>query len=119
MVAFNFQKQFADAVERGEKRYTIRSERRARVGDNLQLYTGQRTKQCRLLRRSICTSVDEVRIYPRNGYSCIRFNGELLNSEGMRELARSVGFETTAQMVDYYAATYGLPFCGYRHGWSA
>ena len=53
MVAYNFQKQFADAVERGEKRQTIRAPRRdgrhAKVGDKLQLYTGMRTKQCGMI----------------------------------------------------------------------
>lgn len=52
MVALNFIKQFADDVESGEKTQTIRKQgKRAapEVGSTIQLYTGMRTKQCRLL----------------------------------------------------------------------
>lgn len=49
----NFKQQFAEMVESGEKRQTIRRERKGHrqigKGDHLKLYTGLRTKQCRLL----------------------------------------------------------------------
>ena len=45
MVAFNFSPEFADAVASGAKRQTIRKTARAKKGDMLQLYTGQRTKK--------------------------------------------------------------------------
>jgi hypothetical protein len=43
MVAFNFATEFAGPVERREKKQTIRQTRRAKPGDAIQLYTGQRT----------------------------------------------------------------------------
>ena len=57
MVAFNFQSRFADAVESGEKRQTIRLKARCKPGDTLQLYVGQRSKRCRLLGLGCCTDV--------------------------------------------------------------
>lgn len=60
MVALNFMKQFAGDVENGKKRQTIREKTKARHGCRLQLYTGQRTKACRLLGDVECVSVQKV-----------------------------------------------------------
>ena len=49
MVAYNFSIEFADLVASGKKCQTIRQSLRCKVGDRLQLYTGQRTKECRKL----------------------------------------------------------------------
>jgi len=66
---YNFNKQFADDVESGKKRQTIRKKGKRRppnVGEHLQLYTGMRTKVCRLLSREICKGISEIIIIPRN-----------------------------------------------------
>lgn len=62
MVAYSFKKQFAEPILAGTKRQTIRAARRrhARVGEALQLYTGMRTKQCRLIARAECTHVHPI-----------------------------------------------------------
>lgn len=65
MVAYNFQAQFADDVEAGKKTQTIRKAGKRnppKVGDELQLYTGMRTKTCRLLRRAKCISSKRIRL---------------------------------------------------------
>ena len=49
MVAINFSPQFAGIVASGAKKQTIRKKNRFRIGDRLQLYTGQRTKNCKKL----------------------------------------------------------------------
>lgn len=66
MVAFNFMPQFAPLVASGTKTQTIRQTARAKPGDRLQLYTGQRTKACRKLvdPDPVCTLVDYVGIRP-------------------------------------------------------
>lgn len=49
MVAYNFKSSFVDPIRSGAKRQTIRrngKRRHARPGEQLQLYTGMRTKQC-------------------------------------------------------------------------
>ena len=49
MVAYNFQKQFAEPIRLGAKTHTIRKNsrrRHARPGEKLQLYTGMRTRNC-------------------------------------------------------------------------
>lgn len=41
MVAINFMSQFAPMIESGTKIHTLRDKARCKVGDTLQLYTGQ------------------------------------------------------------------------------
>lgn len=117
MVAFNFKAQFADDVESGKKRQTIRAQRRARVGDPLQLYTGMRTKKCRKLRDAVCTAVDEITIKTRGYYLAIRLNGELLPTEHAREIALADGFDGLAAFADFFSEQYGLPFRGWLTRW--
>lgn len=59
MAAINFKEEFAPDVEFGSKRQTIRKVRKNPIvaGEELKLYTGQRTKKCRLLKVARCTRV--------------------------------------------------------------
>lgn len=116
MVAFNFAPEFAGPVERREKRQTIRQTRRAKVGDSIQLYTGQRTPECRKLTADdpVCTRVT---------YIAIRASGITLgNVEGLPrnrdEFARLDGFEDYAAMLAWFQQRYGAgEFVGYLHQW--
>ena len=72
MVAYSFQKRFGPPILSGRKRHTIRAERagrsrHARLGEAVQLYTGMRTKHCRLLGEPACTAVLPVRMNLRAG----------------------------------------------------
>jgi hypothetical protein len=64
MVAYSFKAQFAAPIVAGTKRQTVRADRKrhARVGETLQLYTGMRTRACRLIGRAVCVGVGEVRL---------------------------------------------------------
>jgi hypothetical protein len=64
MVAYSFKKQFAEPILTRAKRHTIRAARKrhARPGEEIQLYTGMRTKHCRLLGRAKCIAVLQIRI---------------------------------------------------------
>lgn len=117
MVAYNFKAEFAADVESGKKRQTIRLQRRARVGDALQLYTGMRTKKCRKLRDAVCTTVQEITIKSRGYYLAVRLDGEPLPTEQARDLARADGFENLSAFADFFAEQYGLPFHGYLTRW--
>lgn len=72
MVAYSFRQQFIEPILCGAKRQTIRKprvgkSRHAQPGDELQLYTGMRTKQCRLIGRATCTSLSPIRIEVEDG----------------------------------------------------
>jgi len=114
MVAFNFSPEFADAVERGDKVQTVRKTKRAKPGDMLQLYTGQRTKACRKLREAECLYVDYVHIAPE-GLTV----GDTDKHHGNADaFARRDGFKDYAAMLAWFKAKYGADhFVGYVHRW--
>jgi hypothetical protein len=65
LVAYSFRQQFIDPILRGAKRQTIRKpragkSRHAEPGQELQLYTGMRTKYCRLIGKATCIDVVAV-----------------------------------------------------------
>lgn len=116
MVAYNFQARFADAVERGKKRQTIRRKRangHARPGDAVQLYTGMRTRACRKLADAVC----EV-----STYCAIREEGVTLGNHprvDLDDFARADGFDGFDDMKSWFRERYGLPFIGHLVRWSA
>ena len=59
MVAYSFKAQFAEPILDGTKGGTIRADRKrhARPGEELQLYSGMRTRQCRLIARKTCLAI--------------------------------------------------------------
>ena len=122
MPALNFQRQFATAVESGEKRQTIRAYRKGgrdpKPGDTLYLYTGMRTKQCRRLCVVRCLSADPVRIdalgYDRLPHS---LHGDRREGPSPDSFARRDGFANFAEMRDWFQKTHGLPFSGLRISW--
>lgn len=128
MPALNFQKQFAKSVEIGEKRQTIRAPRKdgrahANVGDTIKLYTGMRTKQCRLLAEAKVTRTAKVRIEA----TAMFLNGHRLPSiiyardqaePTDNEFAEADGFEDFMEMADWFGKVHGLPFEGTVIYWS-
>lgn len=67
MVAYGFKARFAAPILAGTKRQTIRKprvgrHRHARDGEKIQLYTGLRTKQVRLLGVAECLGTASVRL---------------------------------------------------------
>ena len=104
MPALNFFRRFAGAVERREKRQTIRRSlaRPIREGDELALYTGQRTRWCRLLGRATCIRVVDVELYE---------GGPIVGGVHVEPdtFARSDGFRDYREMVQWFKNTYGLP----------
>lgn len=115
MVAYNFQGRFADAVQRGEKRQTIRANgkrRHAKPGDKLQLYTGMRTKACRKLRDVVCHDACPILI---DRDRIVTFQPqEFLDPE---QVARLDGFASWADMRAWFEQTHGLPFHGAMIRW--
>jgi hypothetical protein len=62
MVAYSFQPRFVAPILAGTKRQTIRRPRRrhAREGEEMQLYTGMRTRHCRLICRRTCIGASPI-----------------------------------------------------------
>ena len=122
MTAINFKARFAPLVESGEKRQTIRPERKQpiKVGDKLQLYTGMRTKGCRKLADAVCTQVRRVTI--ANAYFAIQHEehpicDRLLGSIERFAMAVADGFDVYSEMHAFFKSQYGLPFRGVLIQW--
>lgn len=120
MVAYNFQPRFADDVAAGRKLQTIRQTARAKVGDELQLYTGMRTGKCRLLRRAVCTGVFKVVLWP-DRYGVISPDGGKtwpFDALPPDEFAQRDGFKDYAEMYAWFKAAYGREeFRGFLTMW--
>lgn len=111
MVAYNFQKQFADKVASGEKRQTIRANGKrthAKEGDIIQLYTGLRTKACRKLGEAVCKGTTEIFIDEHNVTSPCGTRPFILGDD----FAKRDGFKDKQDMIDWFRKTHGLPFKG-------
>lgn len=110
MVAYNFQKQFADDVESGKKTQTIRKAGKRnppKVGDALQLYTGMRTKSCRKLADVICTDIRVIKIVPKFGEVLLRLadgiNWVIIDSKhNLHQLALDDGFNSEEEFFAYF-----------------
>lgn len=66
MVAYGFKERFAEPILAGTKAQTIRPKgkrRHARDGDTIQLYTGMRTKKCRLIATAPCVGVWPIHLW--------------------------------------------------------
>ena len=63
MVAYSFKGRFAELIRTGSKTQTVRAERKrhAMPGETLQLYTGMRTRSCKLIARATCVAVSPIR----------------------------------------------------------
>lgn len=70
MVAYSFMAQFRAPILAGTKRQTIRAERKrhALPGEQVQFYTGMRTRHCRIIGRAVCSTVSPVTIAVAEGW---------------------------------------------------
>lgn len=65
MVAYSFHPQFISPILSGIKAGTVRAtgkRRHAQSGETLQLYTGMRTRQCRLIAEAQCQAAVPIRL---------------------------------------------------------
>ncbi len=114
MVAFNFKQDFAGKVLSGEKTSTIRKTKRCKVGDKMQLYTGQRTKECKKLADAICVATARFFINEQILWRIENCEGAFCNERALHE---KEGFKNIKEMMMFFVNQYGLPFEGYIHEW--
>lgn len=119
MPAINFQKRFAPLVERGEKCQTIRALRTdnrppCAEGKPLKLYTGMRSKDCRLLKEVTVKRLKRIELHWNEAV----ISGErVAYSVALDNLAILDGFNDYSEMVLWFHETHGLPFAGWLIQW--
>lgn len=136
MVAYNFQSRFAEPILAGTKGGTIRATRRlsparigargldvvaeerpgghARPGEMLQLYTGQRTKQCRRIADRKCIAAEPIEL--------LLFEQKILVGQqsiekrtGLNLLAVFDGFADFDEMIEFWSPA--KHFAGWHVRW--
>lgn len=109
MVAYSFHKMFAEPIIQKRKTHTIRAHRtgrsrHARRGDKLQIFTGLRTPQTRLLGNAECVDADPIMLV-------LRLDGEVsfpsgvydvFNGPGLNVFARSDGFQDWEGLLAFW-----------------
>lgn len=117
MPALNFKPRFAQLVETGHKRQTIRAEGRRvyRVGQYAHLFTGMRTKACRKIGVGRITAVRRVRL----DLSRVFLDEEWLHGAELEHFVRSDGFATVREFWDFFEREYPDEdsFHGYVISW--
>ena len=114
MVAFNFHHEFVIPILLGSKVQTIRKTRRCKVGDAMQLFTGQRTKNCLKFAERICSVVDYVHL-ERNSLTLGNCSKHPRDWDKFAELD---GFDNYEDMLDFFVRQYGSSeFVGSVHRW--
>lgn len=125
MVAYSFLARFEPAIIAGTKIHTIRSDRRrhARPGEQLQLYVGMRTRQCRLIAKQICTRVVPVllRVDEAGAARWWIWEAPVLDHE-LDTWAIAAGFRDGADMMAFWRKNPlvrpGFEFRGVLIGWA-
>lgn len=121
MPSLNFQARFAPLVESGEKRQTIRANRKRpiKVGDTLYLYTGLRSPGARLLTTAVCSEAWTIELRQTQARPEILFDGKPLswNGLGAHALAVRDGFENILELLAWFERTHGFPFRGQVIRW--
>lgn len=108
MVAYNFQARFAGAVESGAKHVTIREigkRRHVRVGERVQLYTGQRTRACRKLVEPdpVVTGVESITFHADQR---VWLDGWMTEAE-VEFMARIDGFASASEFLAFHCPRAG------------
>ena len=109
MVAYNYKKQFAGAVESQSKKHTIRQNGKrlhAKPGQMIQHYVGMRTKSCeKIIDDTECVGSFPIEIYiNENTGKChaIHIKDFLLPSEHYERFAREDGFRNLDDFVFFF-----------------
>ncbi|MFA5401785.1 MAG: hypothetical protein WC359_15140 [Dehalococcoidia bacterium] len=110
MPALNFKCDFVGAIQRGEKKQTIRQIRKRPIkpGDILHLYTGMRTARCKKIGVAICESVQSIEIH--NDRMSLD-DADMLKWEQV-QMALADGFRDVDGFRAFFERHYGLPFSG-------
>jgi len=118
MVAYSFMRRFAEPIVERTKGGTIRGDRargHAKPDDELQLYQGMRTRQCRLISREKCLGLARILLNLRKGLVVLgepigvtrmKAFARIDSDRGLNIFARFDGFETWDQLAIFWTDTH-------------
>lgn len=122
MALLSFKEKFADKVESGKKRQTIRNFRKYPIGasERLYLYFGARTKWCRKLGEGVCTGCHPITINSDSVVIHYKEDLHITSKNDLDRFARKDGFASWKQMRTWWILTHGaqcFPFKGILIYW--
>ncbi len=106
MVAYSFQSRFEPAIISRRKIGTIRAvgkRRHARPGEQLQLYTGMRTRSCRLIGRATCEGVLTISLCFATPLVWLGHHIHGAPIGDLDKFARGDGFKDWDELVKFWA----------------
>lgn len=119
MGLYNEDPRFVPMIRDGRKTSTIRAEREHEdvPGDTMHLYTGLRRNGAMLIFRAPCVKVEPIRVswIGAGDATTVRVNHEILDASETELLALNDGFETFAEMMEWWAPN--IPFNGKIYHW--
>ncbi len=132
MPALNYQPRFGLLVKQHRKPHSIRPFRKRpiKVGDPIHHFVGMRTAACMRIGWDMCTRVRRITITDCTvmirDCPCERcetgadsgMESHLFRVPPLDRFARADGFKDWAEMRDWFAAQYGLPFEGVLIQWA-
>lgn len=109
MVAYSFQRRFVGPIRSGAKAQTVRADRKrhARQGEELQLFTGMRTSNCKLIGRAICASVQPIRFDFEYQKVTIGAGPPMADLIHLDTFAQEDGFEDFRGLVEFWRDHHG------------
>lgn len=141
MPAYSFQRQFAEPILDGTKGGTIRAPRKipvrqlvsrriplpprpgghALAGEPLMLYTGMRTRQCRLIAEKRCLAVEPITLDLVHHQVTLHGSAVVFAStDNLDQFARFDGFEDWPALAAFWRATHSAEFFeGWHIRWLA
>lgn len=118
MVAYSFRSRFVDPILSGRKQQTVRAigkRRHAAAGDLLQLYTGMRTKACRLIGTAPCIEAVPITLRFRLGMPRVTLQRERGPVPLDAELfAQQDGFDDWLRLVAFWEVEHAAEFLAGR-----
>lgn len=121
MVAYSFKAHFAGPIRSGTKRQTLRNDRKrhARVGETIQLYTGMRTKHCKLIGTALCLDTRLIRLDLEDGRVEFASGNAITELPNLDAFAQVDGFTDWRALMAFWAKEHpGVPqWSGVRISW--
>jgi|GEM_PF-1396177 len=123
MVAYSFRPRFVAPILAGTKSGTIRANglrRHAMAGEQLQLYTGMRTKHCALIIRIPCIAAPTIKLVFK-GRTRVETSGVTLRKpKALDSFAFADGFNDFAEMREFWREEHdAVEFTGTWPRWMA
>lgn len=110
MVAYSFKRVFVVPIRAGVKQHTIRAERKrhSRIGEEVQLYCGMRTRGCFLIGRATCSNVQPIGLAFDAHIVAIADREPISDDAGLDAFARSDGFLDWGEMRAFWLREHKL-----------